>query len=418
MTNQEIETIKQLVLEAIRSESTDITELEEATSLDGINSLPAMQGSKLVIVPISLLGEDLVHKDDNGLVSLDNLPKEVDNVILFGGFGNFSNIEQAGAPKKSTDEVCAVMYSETTNKFAMYYNGQYYASWVDSNRFGEPSGSGYAPIPNKIYVDKTKNNIYVAEEGILKKVMPQHVLDIGTFDSKDAACAYAGRAEIAGNKQVALIIFKAKDMTGAMLEGRIFQQLNGQEVSMQILMWDKKLYRRNVTGATGVEGDNTSPYAWSEFGAHNLTYDATSHKLSMSSYENGVIAEVELPTASTNAAGLMTGDDKTRLNNTLVASVGAFDFDISDTTKDNPVTVEMSSTQTTGGDIVFAWGKLGTGSLQLTSAGFYYRVNGKYYTLSAEPAKPIPNKNGILTNRAKTEVYICVNDELVKIIGE
>lgn len=296
------------------------------------------------------------------------------------------------------------------------------------------------------------------------------VLDIGTFASKDAASAYAARAEIAGNKQAALIIFHATGATGALLEGRILQQVNGEGTAMQILMWDKRIYRRNVTGASGTAGNPTNPFSWEETGAHKLAFDAPARKLSMKSYENGVVAELTLPmadkdnaglmpprfitrldtgmsfseegstrtavvinypnwnvgnyrtfsisAATTAKAGVMSADDKARLNSTLVASVGAFDRDISAITKSDPVTVEMASTQTKGGDIVFAWSKSGVGSLQLTSAGFYYCVNGKYYNLSAEPAKPIPNKNGILTNRAKTAAYICVNDELVKIIGD
>lgn len=297
------------------------------------------------------------------------------------------------------------------------------------------------------------------------------VLDIGTFNGINEACNFAARAEVAGNRNAGLIIFHVRtpdpDET---LQGYIFQQCMRDDVAMQIRMYDRRLHRRNVTGATGVEGDATNAFAWEEFGAQKLQYDSASRKLSMKSYENGVVAELTLPmadkdnaglmsprfitrldtgmsfseggstrtavvinypnwnvgnyrtfsisAATTAKAGVMSADDKARLNSTLVASVGAFDRDISAITKSNPVTVEMDSTQTKGGDIVFAWSKLGMGSLQLTSAEFYYCVNGKYYNLSAEPDKPIPNKNGILTNRAKTAAYICVNDELVKIIGD
>lgn len=141
------------------------------------------------------------------------------------------------------------------------------------------------------------------------------VLDIGTFANKDAACAYAARAEIAGNKQAALIIFHATGATGALLEGRIFQQVNGISESMQYLMWDKKLYRRNVTGASGVEGDNTSAFAWEETGAQKLQYDSSARKLTMKSYENGVIAEVTLPLAGSSNAGLIGAGDSTKINN-------------------------------------------------------------------------------------------------------
>lgn len=242
------------------------------------------------------------------------------------------------------------------------------------------------------------------------------ILDIGTFANKDAACAYAARAEIAGNKDAALLIFRATGATGAVLQGRIFQQVNGLGECMQILMWDKKLYRRNVTGASGVEGSGTNAFAWEETGAQKLQYDSAARKLTMKSYENGVIAETTLPEVTSGNAGLMTGQHLTRLYNTLTASVGAFDADISATTKDNPVTAKMVGTTVKGGDIVFAWHKLE--GFPLTSVGFLYRVGLQYYNISPDAAKPIPDKNGLLTNRDKTAVYICVNDELVKVIGE
>lgn len=242
------------------------------------------------------------------------------------------------------------------------------------------------------------------------------VLDIGTFDGINAACDFAARAEIAGNGNAVLLIFHVRTSDpNKTMQGQIFQQRMHDDVAMQIRMYDRRLHRRNVTGATGIEGDATNAFSWEEFGAQKLQYDSATKKLTMKSYENGVIAEVTLPEATSQNAGLMTGAHLTRLNNTLEASVGAFDADISATTKNNPVTAKMVGTTVQGGDIVFAWYKLE--GLSLTSAGFLYRVGLQYYNVSPDAAKPIPNKKGLLTNREKTAVYICVNDELQKVIG-
>lgn len=46
---------KQEILNAIKAESTDVTELEKVSSLDGLTGLPAMQGETLVLAPLSLL---------------------------------------------------------------------------------------------------------------------------------------------------------------------------------------------------------------------------------------------------------------------------------------------------------------------------------------------------------------------------
>lgn len=48
---------KQELLNAIKAESQSVDELEEATSLDNVKSLPAMRGEDVVSVPISLLGK-------------------------------------------------------------------------------------------------------------------------------------------------------------------------------------------------------------------------------------------------------------------------------------------------------------------------------------------------------------------------
>ena len=56
MTDQEKQELKQEIITQIKSESQDVTELEEVDSLTGINSLPAMRGTEMVSAPISLLG--------------------------------------------------------------------------------------------------------------------------------------------------------------------------------------------------------------------------------------------------------------------------------------------------------------------------------------------------------------------------
>ncbi|QFQ13065.1 hypothetical protein C7Y71_008545 [Pseudoprevotella muciniphila] len=56
MTEQEKQELKQEIIAQIQSESQDVTELARVQTLDGINTLPALRGTELVIVPVSLLG--------------------------------------------------------------------------------------------------------------------------------------------------------------------------------------------------------------------------------------------------------------------------------------------------------------------------------------------------------------------------
>ena len=440
MTNQEIETIKQLVLEAIRSESTDITELDEATSLDEINSLPAMNGSNLVSVPLSLLKKgtdaevsiDEIDFDRSKCAELINLDvttyynvytmlsgavvsvgtmicfsdnsRHVLTQVLFSHFPNPNgDLVHKDAEiyvhyrsfnyKYSTLDIPAYTWSAwkllTSSEFNARFIGEASDSSADTDPFvvlgrfskgeSETTQAFYDRVNAKIdstfsqdagsenkkycgdmrvftggvrtnihqyvinydagkYVQVADGPIDVDANGKLLfsrdkyKVFSRlieggvagswtefggspSILDIGTFANKDAACAYAARAEIAGNKQAALIIFHATGATGALLEGRIFQQVNGIGESMQYLMWDKRIYRRNVTGASGVEGGATNAYQWEETGAQKLLYDSAARKLTMKSYENGVIAEVTLPLAGSSNAGLMSAGDTTKINN-------------------------------------------------------------------------------------------------------
>ena len=60
MTDEEKNALKQEIIDDLKNESTDITELESTTSLDGLTSLPAMQGSKMVLAPIGALAQPAI----------------------------------------------------------------------------------------------------------------------------------------------------------------------------------------------------------------------------------------------------------------------------------------------------------------------------------------------------------------------
>ena len=57
MTDEEKKIVVQEVLNQIKTDSQSVDELETITSLDNVNSLPAMQGEKVVRVPVSLLAK-------------------------------------------------------------------------------------------------------------------------------------------------------------------------------------------------------------------------------------------------------------------------------------------------------------------------------------------------------------------------
>lgn len=172
-------------------------------------------------------------------------------------------------------------------------------------RFSKPTESNFSDLIDS-FIHKDDATIPTNIESIV---------ELGDFASKDAACAWAARAEVAGNKKAALLLFTATGATGSKLEGRIFQQVNGTNESMQILMWDKKIYRRNVTGATGNEGDNTNAFTWEETGAQKLEILRTTSaiQLQLKSYENGVISSKTIPLADNTYSGLMSASKSKKL---------------------------------------------------------------------------------------------------------
>ena len=57
MTDEEKNLLKKEILDEIKASSQGVLELEKVTALTGVNSLPAMQGTKVVLVPLPLLSK-------------------------------------------------------------------------------------------------------------------------------------------------------------------------------------------------------------------------------------------------------------------------------------------------------------------------------------------------------------------------
>lgn len=69
MTAAEKNELKEAVLNEIRAESSDITKLTSAVSLSGLAGIPAVQGDKLVLVPMPMLYAGLagLEKDESAV---------------------------------------------------------------------------------------------------------------------------------------------------------------------------------------------------------------------------------------------------------------------------------------------------------------------------------------------------------------
>lgn len=140
-------------------------------------------------------------------------------------------------------------------------------------------------------------------------------LDLGLVSSDDAGCAEAAKSEVAGNRQITMIRFRVRGVTSEKVTV-IWQWCNGVDVCAQLKFVDKSVWRRNVTGATGVAGATTSASQWERTWAHYLGYDAANRKIQLKDYNQTVFRDVQLPLATETQAGLMSGEDKEILNET------------------------------------------------------------------------------------------------------
>ena len=90
LTDQEKNDIKKELLNAIKAESTDATELERATSLDALTGLPAMQGEKMVLAPLNMLAkpateaaEEAKREAKQAVSNLEHLRKRIHPTASF-----------------------------------------------------------------------------------------------------------------------------------------------------------------------------------------------------------------------------------------------------------------------------------------------------------------------------------------------
>lgn len=138
-------------------------------------------------------------------------------------------------------------------------------------------------------------------------------LDLGLVSSDDAGCAEAAKSEVAGNRQITMIRFRVRGVTSEKVTV-IWQWCNGVDVCAQLKFVDKSVWRRNVTGATGVAGATTSASQWERTWAHYLGYDAANRKIQLKDYNQTVFRDVQLPLATETQAGLMSAADKAKLD--------------------------------------------------------------------------------------------------------
>lgn len=259
---------KKEILDLLKTESTDVTELETVSSLSGITSLPALQGQKLVSAPISLLSKPATDaattanaaaaKAETSAKTADNaasnaanaasnankaaddataaknaaeaVVRQYESVALAarkGAVARFSEIIESGVIQQmsSGSQLGRVVYVRSAKKFAYQYGSTLYNNWIEGNAQGPDMflNEGRSEIlKNKVYLCGSELYVWSDEDEDLVlasgsgsgsgffNVTMQIPLSSGYYD-KDTAVAAIASADIKDDDKPGMIMsFESK----------------------------------------------------------------------------------------------------------------------------------------------------------------------------------------------------------------
>lgn len=191
--------------------------------------------------------------NENGKISSSLLPGYVDDVIEFAGMIT----DSITVTQQSASSDVTVLYSSEKKTFVgKASNGTYYANWVGAGNVGQHGANGVVPDTGKIYVDTTTNKTYRYGGDVSGLVEISSSLSLGTT---------TGTAFDGGK--------------GAALESKV----------------DKLDALDPFVDSTAASATTTT-----------VTFDLKKR--------TGVSKTVIIPAASITLAGVMTKDDKLKLN--------------------------------------------------------------------------------------------------------
>ncbi len=268
LTEDEKKEIKNAVLDEIKTESSDITEIETVASLDGLTGLPAMRGETLVTAPLSLLSKPATdaaavanaaastantaadtankaaEKADTATASANtaasaantaagaantaalNINSYDDRITLAmnGSSARFDGfVEGVTIELLSTTVISGVYYDTINKKFCAKINGtnRYCNNWaVDNNVYTADmflNSSRSAPLKDKVFLcgaslyvwsDEEDNLVEVSGSGSgsgFYNVTNEQPLASGYYD-KDTAIAALENADIKDENKMGMIL--------------------------------------------------------------------------------------------------------------------------------------------------------------------------------------------------------------------
>ena len=228
----------------------------------------------------------------DGTVPASQLPSYVDDVVEFSGFtlGEVS-AKAMSTTKTSQDLLCRVQYVAKNNVFVFYDGKDFYSNWGDANTWGTPTTGtftgmfttgGRQPESGKIYVDTTTGKTYRWSGSSLVEISASLAL------GETSETAFAGDRGVAVEKSLETV------------KSELSKKANAEDVeslSNDVKVNTASLEAKSVTSiSTKMVGDVLNIVATKINGDEPTSY---------------------VRPATTGTTGLMSAEDKNKLDNTI-----------------------------------------------------------------------------------------------------
>nr|DAN63338.1 MAG TPA: hypothetical protein [Caudoviricetes sp.] len=159
MTREEKNEIIQGVIEAIKAQSQDISELPSSDNIEEIKTLPILaKGGILKSISMNAFKQAL----------MDIIPPSEGNstptILPFEDF--VENVSHTAYSAASGD----VVFDRRNNIFLCKTGSDYCPSWAGMEEYGTPTSEGVTPKEKVIYFHATKHEIYTWYEGVFTQL--------------------------------------------------------------------------------------------------------------------------------------------------------------------------------------------------------------------------------------------------------
>lgn len=327
LTEEEKKELVQNVVNQIKTESQSVDELETVDTLEGVVSLPAMRGEKVVGAPLKLLSkpaEEAAAVARSSAAVADVSAKKADvAVATMSGYEDRVKLAMNGASARfdgfvesviieyiSVMSIDGVYYDIKNKRFCAKKDGHYYNNWGIGDNTNAASmyldDSRKNPRKDKIYVCGTNLYVWSDEEGNLVVY---------------GATAQDGVQGTSKN----YVYSSPSDETRTVLSGKLWIYQHGDY--NQFLRF-KHWGAANDTAETDYSQVQL-PNAWTggtgllrydiyrrldEFKLREQNSTATEVKIVTPIFTTGGTRELSISQATTAKAGVMTAADKTKLD--------------------------------------------------------------------------------------------------------